>query len=77
MLKKAKAMSVFQIQMQWLIDYPEFTKVPFFVASDSYAGIITPIVAKEILDGNCFSNILCPIFLLLQEGNDDIFERNE
>ncbi|KAF9666075.1 hypothetical protein SADUNF_Sadunf16G0191100 [Salix dunnii] len=36
----------------WLVDHPEFTKVPFFIASDSYAGIITPIVGKEILDGN-------------------------
>jgi serine carboxypeptidase-like clade 1 len=73
--KKTMAMSVFQILKQWLIDHPEFTKIPFFVASDTYAGIITPIVAKEIFDGNFFSNTLCPIFLLLQEGSD-IFERN-
>ncbi|KAJ6315054.1 hypothetical protein OIU78_018524 [Salix suchowensis] len=52
MTDTTSAKQVHQFLRNWLTDHPEFTEVPFFVASDSYAGIITPIVAKEILDGN-------------------------
>lgn len=52
MTDTASAKLVHQFLRKWLIDHPKFTKIPFFVASDTYAGIITPIVAKEIFDGN-------------------------
>ncbi|PKI49271.1 hypothetical protein CRG98_030344 [Punica granatum] len=37
---------------KWLIEYPSFQSNPFFIASDSYAGIITPMLAQNILQGN-------------------------
>ncbi|XP_022762411.1 serine carboxypeptidase-like 18 [Durio zibethinus] len=37
---------------KWLKEYPKFINNPFFIASDSYSGIIAPIVAQEIFDGN-------------------------
>ncbi|GAV65118.1 Peptidase_S10 domain-containing protein [Cephalotus follicularis] len=37
---------------KWLIEHPKFITNPFFIASDSYAGLVTPIIAQEILTGN-------------------------
>ncbi|KAH7518636.1 hypothetical protein FEM48_Zijuj09G0192100 [Ziziphus jujuba var. spinosa] len=37
---------------EWLIDHPEFIKNEFFIASDAYSGIVTPVIAEEILNGN-------------------------
>ncbi|XP_039173546.1 serine carboxypeptidase-like 18 [Eucalyptus grandis] len=36
----------------WLAAHPSFETNPVFVGSDSYAGIYTPLVATEILQGN-------------------------
>ncbi|XVF44791.1 hypothetical protein PTKIN_Ptkin02bG0152400 [Pterospermum kingtungense] len=37
---------------KWLEEYSKFINNPFFLASDSYSGIIAPIVAQEIFYGN-------------------------
>ncbi|KAK9286617.1 hypothetical protein L1049_015017 [Liquidambar formosana] len=36
----------------WLNDHPDFMANPFFIASDSYAGIIVPMLAQTIIEGN-------------------------
>lgn len=38
--------------MQWLGEHPDFVSNPVFLGSDSYAGIVTPILAQDIIDGN-------------------------
>ena len=38
--------------MQWLSIHPSFVNNPVFLGSDSYAGIITPILAQNIINGN-------------------------
>lgn len=38
--------------MQWLSIHPNFLNNPVFLGSDSYAGIITPILAQDIINGN-------------------------
>ena len=38
--------------MQWLDIHPDFVTNPFFLGSDSYAGIIIPILAQDIINGN-------------------------
>ncbi|GAV65348.1 Peptidase_S10 domain-containing protein [Cephalotus follicularis] len=37
---------------KWLIEHPKFVTNQFFIASDSYAGFVPPIVAQDILMGN-------------------------
>ncbi|CAK9317071.1 unnamed protein product [Citrullus colocynthis] len=41
-----------QFLRKWWVDHPEFISNPFYVAGDSYAGMIVPVVVKEILEGN-------------------------
>ncbi|KAJ9705323.1 hypothetical protein PVL29_003387 [Vitis rotundifolia] len=36
----------------WLNDHPDFKSNPFFLGTDSYSGILAPIIAQEIIDGN-------------------------
>jgi hypothetical protein len=40
--------------MQWLGEHPDFVTNPVFLGSDSYAGIITPILAQDIINGNLY-----------------------
>ncbi|OAY45118.1 serine carboxypeptidase-like 12 [Manihot esculenta] len=47
--------SVAQIHVflrKWLADHQEYIENPFFIASDSFSGIITPVLAQEIIFGN-------------------------
>ncbi|XP_042417415.1 serine carboxypeptidase-like 17 isoform X2 [Zingiber officinale] len=37
--------------LQWLVEHPQFISNPLYIAGDSYAGKIVPMVAKRILDG--------------------------
>ncbi|KAJ0046426.1 hypothetical protein Pint_05637 [Pistacia integerrima] len=37
---------------EWLNEHPQFIKNPFFVATDSYSGVLAPIIANNVLDGN-------------------------
>ena len=36
---------------QWLLSHPKFIGNPFYVAGDSYTGIIAPIIAHKISTG--------------------------
>jgi len=38
--------------MQWLSERPDFVTNPVYLGSDSYAGIVTPILAQGIINGN-------------------------
>lgn len=37
--------------MQWLGEHPDFMSNPVYLGSDSYAGIYTPILAQDIING--------------------------
>ncbi|KAK4777566.1 hypothetical protein SAY87_017753 [Trapa incisa] len=37
---------------KWMADHPAFQTNPFFIGTDSYAGIIAPMLAQNILQGN-------------------------
>ncbi|KAG6490006.1 hypothetical protein ZIOFF_051288 [Zingiber officinale] len=37
--------------VQWFVGHPQFISNPLYIAGDSYAGKIVPMVAKRILDG--------------------------
>ncbi|XP_042415070.1 serine carboxypeptidase-like 18 [Zingiber officinale] len=37
--------------LQWLVEHPQFISNPLYIAGDSYAGKLVPMVAKRILDG--------------------------
>lgn len=37
--------------MQWLDEHPDFMSNPVYLGSDSYAGIYTPILAQDIING--------------------------
>ncbi|XP_021284932.1 serine carboxypeptidase-like 7 [Herrania umbratica] len=41
-----------QFLQKWLMDHPEFLSNPVYIAGDSYAGIILPVLFQEILYGN-------------------------
>ncbi|XP_022159443.1 serine carboxypeptidase-like 13 [Momordica charantia] len=41
-----------QFLKKWLADHPEFMSNSFYVGGDSYAGMIVPVVAQKILEGN-------------------------
>ncbi|KAG6474177.1 hypothetical protein ZIOFF_068101 [Zingiber officinale] len=43
--------------LQWLVEHPQFISNPIYIAGDSYAGKIVPMVAKRILDGNSTFNV--------------------
>lgn len=38
--------------MQWLLAHPKYLKNPLYIAGDSYAGIIVPVLVQEIANGN-------------------------
>ncbi|KAG6534754.1 hypothetical protein ZIOFF_008657 [Zingiber officinale] len=42
--------------LQCLVEHPQFISNPLYIAGDSYAGKIVPMVAKRILDGNSTFN---------------------
>ncbi|GAV65343.1 Peptidase_S10 domain-containing protein [Cephalotus follicularis] len=46
------ASQIYVFIRKWLLEHPKFITNPFFMASDSYAGIMPPIVSKYILIGN-------------------------
>ncbi|EPS59476.1 hypothetical protein M569_15331, partial [Genlisea aurea] len=37
---------------KWLDDHGEFVSSPFYVAGDSYSGLMIPVIAQIIADGN-------------------------
>ncbi|XP_042460459.1 serine carboxypeptidase-like 15 [Zingiber officinale] len=43
--------------LQWLVEHPQFISNPLYIAGDSYARKIVPMVAKRILDGNSTFNV--------------------
>lgn len=43
--------------MQWLSDHPQFQKNRLYIAGDSYAGKIVPMVVSEIKKGQNFLHI--------------------
>ncbi|KAK2662957.1 hypothetical protein Ddye_001531 [Dipteronia dyeriana] len=46
------ANQTYMFMRQWLDDHPKFITNRFFIATDSYSGVIAPIIAQEILNGN-------------------------
>lgn len=43
--------------MQWLGEHPDFRDNPVFLGSDSYAGIVTPILAQDIINGDSLQHL--------------------
>lgn len=43
--------SVTWIQMQWLIEHPDYISNRIYIAADSYSGLLVPIISQHILDG--------------------------
>ncbi|CAK9316453.1 unnamed protein product [Citrullus colocynthis] len=41
-----------QFLRKWFVDHPEFTTNPFYIGGDSYSGMIVPVVAQKIVEGN-------------------------
>uniref|UniRef100_A0A7N2MXV2 Uncharacterized protein n=1 Tax=Quercus lobata TaxID=97700 RepID=A0A7N2MXV2_QUELO len=37
---------------QWLIEHSNFENNPIYLGSDSYEGLVTPILAQDIINGN-------------------------
>ncbi|PRQ22328.1 putative peptidase S10, serine carboxypeptidase, alpha/Beta hydrolase [Rosa chinensis] len=46
------AAQTYQFLRKWLVDHPRFISNPLYIAGDSYAGIVLPIIVQEISDGN-------------------------
>ncbi|XP_012069145.2 serine carboxypeptidase-like 11 [Jatropha curcas] len=46
------AAQTYSFLRNWFNDHPEYKNNRFFIASDSYSGIITPVLAQAIIDGN-------------------------
>ncbi|URD95772.1 serine carboxypeptidase-like [Musa troglodytarum] len=42
---------VYAFLIKWLVDHPKFLANPLYIAGDSYAGKIVPIVAQQVLNG--------------------------
>ncbi|KAG6490004.1 hypothetical protein ZIOFF_051286 [Zingiber officinale] len=40
----------YKFLIQWLVEHPQFISNPLYIAGDSYAGKIVPIVAKRVMD---------------------------
>ncbi|KAG6504717.1 hypothetical protein ZIOFF_037063 [Zingiber officinale] len=56
--------------LQWLVEHPQFISNPLYIAGDSYAGKIIPMVAKRILDGNSTFNLGGNLDLAIDLGID-------
>ena len=39
---------------QWLIEHSDFVNNPVYLGSDSYQGVVTPILAQDIINGNFY-----------------------
>ncbi|XP_062177075.1 serine carboxypeptidase-like 7 [Alnus glutinosa] len=46
------AAQAYEFLRNWLGEHPDFVTNPVFLGSDSYAGIVTPILAQDIINGN-------------------------
>ncbi|CBI25144.3 unnamed protein product, partial [Vitis vinifera] len=46
------AIQTIEFLKNWLNDHLDFNSNPFFLGTDSYSGILAPIIAQEIIDGN-------------------------
>ncbi|XP_042508667.1 serine carboxypeptidase-like 18 isoform X2 [Macadamia integrifolia] len=77
-LKSSK--HLYQFFTKWMIDHPEFLNNPFYVAGDSYSGMIVPLVTKEISDGNEAGNepfINIKGYLIGNPVTDVVFDSNK
>ncbi|XP_023747171.2 serine carboxypeptidase-like 13 isoform X1 [Lactuca sativa] len=45
-------MHAYHFMRKWLMDHPKFLTNPFYVAGDSYSGIVVPMMALRIYNGN-------------------------
>ncbi|KAL4565086.1 hypothetical protein LXL04_029169 [Taraxacum kok-saghyz] len=45
-------MHVYHFLRKWLVDHPKFLNNPFYLGSDSYGGIVVPMIVHEIFNGN-------------------------
>lgn len=59
--------------MQWLNQHPQYIKNRFFIATDSYSGVLAPIIANNILDGNFLSYCESINFIIFFTWNFQIF----
>ncbi|KAG6493170.1 hypothetical protein ZIOFF_048147 [Zingiber officinale] len=41
----------YKFLIQWLVEHPQFISNPLYIAGDSYAGKIVPMVAKKVVEG--------------------------
>ncbi|XP_031131958.1 serine carboxypeptidase-like 7 [Ipomoea triloba] len=41
-----------QFMRKWLVDHPKYSTNPFYVGGDSFSGLVVPIIAQVISDGN-------------------------
>ncbi|KAK1589435.1 hypothetical protein Q3G72_034029 [Acer saccharum] len=46
----------YEFLRKWLLSHPKFIGNPFYVAGDSYSGMIVPVIAHEISAGNPFTD---------------------
>ncbi|KAM5549718.1 serine carboxypeptidase-like 18 [Rosa sericea] len=46
------AAQTYQFLRKWLVDHPRFLSNPLYIAGDSYAGKVLPIIVQEVSDGN-------------------------
>ena len=44
----------FRDTVQWLSEHPDFLGNPVYLGSDSYEGVVTPILAQDIINGNLY-----------------------
>ncbi|XP_052173517.1 serine carboxypeptidase-like 18 [Diospyros lotus] len=42
----------YQFLRKWLVEHPQYLAVQLYIAGDSYAGKIVPLITKKIMDGN-------------------------
>ncbi|KAL4565092.1 hypothetical protein LXL04_029176 [Taraxacum kok-saghyz] len=45
-------MHTYQFLTKWLVDHPKFLNNPLYLGSDSYGGIVVPMIVQEIFNGN-------------------------
>ena len=62
-------LSISFLSVQWLQSHPKFIANSLYLAGDSYSGMIVPIIAQAISDGNyVFIQLKLLLYLLLIKG---------